>query len=61
MKMQERNAGAAKAALLIHARLVRTTTCVGGCRCGYTICGDRDPYLKDHPEYRDEAGYRRNR
>ena len=46
---------------LIHARLVRTTTCVGGCRCDYTICGDRDPYLKDHPEYRDEAGYRRNR
>ncbi len=46
---------------LIHARLVRTTTCVGGGRCDYTICGDRDPYLKDHPEYRDEAGYRRNR
>ena len=46
---------------LIHARLVRTTTCVDGCRCDYTICGDRDPYLKDHPEYRDEAGCRRNR
>ena len=27
----------------------------------YTVCGDKDPYLKDHPEYRDEAGYRRNR
>lgn len=25
------------------------------------ICGDKDPYLKSHPEYRDEAGYRRNR
>lgn len=46
---------------LIHARLVRKTTCANGCRCDYTICGDRDPYLKDHPEYRDEAGYRRNR
>ena len=46
---------------LIHARLVRTTTCANGCRCDYTICGDRDPYLKDHPEYRDEAGYRRNK
>ena len=46
---------------LIHARLVRTTTCVDGCKCDYTICGDRDPYLKDHPEYRDEAGCRRNR
>ena len=46
---------------LIGARLVRTTTCANGCRCDYTICGSRDPYLKDHPEYRDEAGYRRNK
>ena len=46
---------------LIHARLVRTTTCANGCKCDYTICGDKDPYLNDHPEYRDEAGYRRNR
>ena len=46
---------------LLHARLVRTTTCVDGCRCDYTICGDKDPYLKEHPEYRDEAGYRRNK
>jgi soluble P-type ATPase len=42
---------------LLHARLVRTTTCVDGCRCDYTICGDKDPYLKAHPEYRDEAGF----
>ena len=46
---------------LLHARLVRTTTCVDGRRCDYTICGDKDPYLKEHPEYRDEAGFRRNR
>ena len=46
---------------LIHAKLVRKTTCANGCRCDYTICGDRDPYLREHPEYRDEAGYRRNR
>ena len=46
---------------LLHARLVRTTTCVDGCRCDYTICGDKDPYLKEHPEYRDAAGYRRNK
>ena len=46
---------------LIHARLVRKTTCANGCRCDYSICGDQDPYLKEHPEYRDEAGYRRNR
>lgn len=46
---------------LIHARLVRTTTCSNGCKCDYTVCGDRDEYLKEHPEYRDKAGYRRNR
>ena len=46
---------------LIHARLVRKFTCANGCKCDYTICGDRDDYLQAHPEYRDEAGYRRNR
>ena len=46
---------------LLRARLVRTTTCVDGCRCDYTICGDKDPYLKEHPEYRDEAGFRKNK
>ena len=35
---------------LLHAKLVRTTT-----------CGDQDPYVKEHPEYRDEAGFRRNK
>ena len=33
---------------LLHAKLVRTTTCVDGCRCDYTICGDKDPYVKEH-------------
>ena len=46
---------------LLHARLVRTTTCATGCKCDYAICGDRDPYLKEHPEYRDAQGYRRNK
>ena len=46
---------------LLHARLVRTTTCANGCKCDYTICGERDAYLKEHPEYRDAQGYRRNR
>ena len=46
---------------LIHAKLVRKTTCANGCKCDYTICGDKDSYLQEHPEYRDEAGYRRNR
>ena len=27
----------------------------------YTICGDKDPYCREHPEYRDEQGYRRNK
>ena len=26
---------------LIHARLIRHTTCSNGCKCDYTICGDR--------------------
>lgn len=46
---------------LLHARLVRKTTCSNGCKCDYTIYGDRDPRLQGCPEYRDEAGYRRNR
>ena len=46
---------------LIRARLVRTTTCADGDRCDYAICGDRDPFLREHPEYRDAQGYRRNR
>ncbi len=45
---------------LIHARLIRTSTCVNGCKCDYTICGDRDEFISKHPEYRDGAGYRRN-
>lgn len=45
----------------IHAKLVRTTACANGDKCDYTICGDCDEYVKNHPEYRDEAGYRRNK
>ncbi len=46
---------------LIRARLVRTTTCVEGSRCDYAIYGDEDEELKEHPEYIDEEGYRRNK
>ena len=35
--------------------------CANGCKCDYTICGDKAPYLKEHPEYRDEKGCRRNK
>ena len=42
---------------LIHARLIRKTTCANGCVCDYTICGDKDEeYLKQHEEYIDDEG-----
>lgn len=46
---------------LLKAKLVRLSTCANGCKCDYTICGDKDPYVKEHPEYRDVVGYKRNR
>jgi hypothetical protein len=45
---------------LIHAKLIRTTTCANGCKCDYMICGDEDEYCCKHPEYKDEQGCRRN-
>lgn len=50
-----------KAMELIHARLVRITTLGTGEYCDYTIVGDKDPYLKEHEEYRDEKGGRWNK
>ena len=50
-----------KAMELIHARLIRKTTCSNGDKCDYTICGDKDLYSKEHPEYIDEKGYKRNK
>jgi hypothetical protein len=44
----------------LHARLVRTTTLSSGPYCDYAICGDRDPWIKGHEEYRDTDGARRN-
>lgn len=46
---------------LIHARLVRTTVCEDSCKCDYTICGEKDEYLKKHPEYADEQGFKQNK
>ena len=46
---------------LIRARLVRTGTCCDCDKCDYTICGSDDEYLKEHPEYVDEKGFRRNK
>lgn len=45
----------------LHAKLVRTTTLCRGDYCDYTICGDKDPYLKDHPEFSDEKKGRWNK
>ncbi len=50
-----------KAMEAIHAKLIRTTTCSNGNKCDYTICGDQDEFIKNHPEYVDECGYRRNK
>ncbi len=45
----------------LHARLVRTTTLGRGDCCDYAICGDKDPYLSEHEEYRDASGGRWNK
>ena len=46
---------------LIHARLVRRGNCATDDHCDYTICGDRDDFLKEHEEFVDEMGFRRNK
>lgn len=46
---------------LIHAKLIRTSTCVFANKCDYTIVGDKDEYIKDHPEYIDGNDFRRNK
>lgn len=46
---------------LIHARLIRKTTCGNGSVCDYAICGDKDEYAALHEEYIDSDGYRRNK
>lgn len=46
---------------VIHARLIRSTTCGNGEVCDYAICGDKDAYIRLHEEYTDAEGYRRNR
>ena len=45
----------------LHAKLIRTTTCSNGFKCDYTICGDEGEYCRQHPEYKDAQGYRRNK
>lgn len=46
---------------LIHARLVRKTTCGNGNVCDFAIYGDKDERLCEHTEYVNDEGYRTNR
>ena len=46
---------------LLHGKLIRKHTLGNGEMCDYAICGDNDPYAKEHEQYRDENGYIRNR
>lgn len=46
---------------LLHGKLIRKYTLGNGDMCDYAICGDKDPYVREHEEYRDENGYIRNR
>lgn len=45
----------------LHAKLIRTKTLGKDECCDYTICEDKDPYIKNHEEYIDENGGRFNR
>ena len=45
----------------INARLIRKTTCANGEKCDYIICGNKDSFITEHPEYVESVGFRRNR
>lgn len=46
---------------VMHATLIRKTTCVSGDKCDYMICQNKDKEIKEHPEYIDVDGSRRNK
>ena len=46
---------------LLHAKLVRRTTCGNGNVCDYAIYGNKDERLLEHTEYVNTEGYRTNR
>lgn len=46
---------------LMHAKLVRKSTCGNGSVCDYAIYGDEDERLKEHKEYVNAEGYRTNK
>ncbi len=45
---------------LLHAGLIRKTTCANGDTCDYWIVGDHSKYLKEHPLRIDKQGYMYN-
>ena len=46
---------------MLHMKLIRKQTLGFADCCDYMIVGDKDPLVKEHPEYRDETGYIRNK
>ena len=45
----------------IRAGLIRTQVCATDACCDYWIVGNNSPHLKEHPLYRDEMGFLRNK
>lgn len=45
----------------MNVKLVRRHTLIEGDHCDYTFYSPKDPYLKDHEEYRDAWGFIRNK
>jgi len=45
----------------MHVRLIRKQTLGFADNCDYMMVGDKDPLVKEHPRYRDEKGYIRNK
>lgn len=42
---------------LLHAGLIRKTTCANNDVCDYWIVGDKSKYLREYPKHTDENGY----
>ena len=45
---------------MMHVKLIRKQTLGFSDCCDYMMVGDKDPLVKEHPQYRDEKGYIRN-
>lgn len=45
----------------MNVKLVRVHTCIEGNYCDYSFYSPNNPYVKEHPTYRDEQGFIRNK